>query len=92
MPIKGGSMETRLDKFGRVVLPKDIRDHLDLKPGQVLKVERADEEVILKPVKKELPLRIKNGVLVFSGAAAGDITKAVREHREGRLKKVSLPK
>jgi AbrB family looped-hinge helix DNA binding protein len=41
MPIIRGFMETRLDKFGRVVLPKDIRDHLDLKPGQVLKVERA---------------------------------------------------
>ncbi len=85
-------METKLDKFGRVVLPKNIRDHLDLKPGQVLKVERADEEVILKPMEKELPLRIKNGVLVFSGSATGDIAKAVKEHREGRLKKVSLLK
>ena len=85
-------METRLDKFGRVVLPKDIRDHLDLKPGQILKVERADEEVILKPVEKELPLRVKDGVLVFSGAATGDIAKAVKEHREGRLKKVFLLK
>jgi AbrB family looped-hinge helix DNA binding protein len=92
MPIEGGLMETRLDKFGRVVLPKDIRDHLDLKPGQVLKVERADEEVILKPVEKELPLHIKNGVLVFSGAVTGDITKTVKEHREGRLKKISLLK
>jgi len=92
MPIRGGLMETRLDKFGRVVLPKDIRDHLDLKPGQVLKVERADEEVILKPVEKELPLHIKDGVLVFSGAATGDIAKAVKDHRESHLKKVSLLK
>jgi AbrB family looped-hinge helix DNA binding protein len=75
-----------------VVLPKDIRDHLDLKPGQILKVERTDEEVILKPVEKELPLRVKDGVLVFSGAATGDIAKAVKEHREGRLKKVFLLK
>jgi AbrB family looped-hinge helix DNA binding protein len=82
-------METRLDKFGRVVLPKDIRDHLDLKPGQVLKVERADEEVILKPVEKESPLHIKDGVLVFSGAAIGDITKTVNQHREDRLRKAS---
>ncbi len=63
-------MATRLDKFGRVVLPKNIRDHLVLKPGQELKVESVDEKVILKPVKKELPLHIKNGVLVFSGTAA----------------------
>jgi AbrB family looped-hinge helix DNA binding protein len=89
MAIKGDLMETRLDKFGRVVLPKDIRDHFDLKPGQVLKVERADEEVILKPVEKESPLRMKNGVLVFSGAVTGNISDAVKQHREGRLKKAS---
>jgi AbrB family looped-hinge helix DNA binding protein len=83
---------TRLDKYGRVVLPKDIRDDLDLKPGQILKVESIDEKVILKPLKKELPLHIKNGVLVFSGAATGDIVDTVKQHREGRLKKVSLQK
>ena len=85
-------MATRLDKFGRVVLPKNIRDNLDLKPGQELKVESIDEKVILKPVKKELPLHIKNGVLVFSGVATGDIVDAVKQHREGRLKKMSLQK
>ncbi len=83
-------METKLDKFGRVVLPKDIRDNLDLKPGQVLKIEKSDDEVILKPLRKESPLHVKDGVLIFSGTATGDITEAVRLHREERLKKVAL--
>ena len=83
-------MKTRLDKFGRVVLPKDIRDHLNLKPGQVLKIERTGEEVILKPAEKEPHFHMKDGVLVFSGAVSGDIEKAVKHHREGRLKKVSF--
>ena len=83
-------METRLDKFGRVVLPKDIRDHLDLKPGQMLKVERVDEEVVLKPVNKEPHFHLKDGVLVYSGAVSGDIARAVKQHREDRLKKVSF--
>jgi AbrB family looped-hinge helix DNA binding protein len=85
-------MATKLDKFGRVVLPKDIRDDLGLKPGHVLKVERIDEKVILKPVDKKLPLHIKKGVLVFSGAATGDIADAVKQHREGHLKKMSFQK
>ena len=85
-------MATKLDKFGRVILPKDIRDDLGLKPGQVLKVERIDEKVILEPVGKELPLHIKKGVLVFSGVATGDIADAVKQHRESRLKKVSFQK
>ena len=83
-------METKLDKFGRVVLPKDIRNNLDLKPGQVLKIEKSNDEVILKPLRKESPLHVKDGVLIFSGTATGDIIEAVRLHREERLKKVSL--
>ncbi len=83
-------METKLDKFGRVVLPKEIRDSLDLKPGEILQVEESESEVILKPLRGESPLRLKNGVLVFSGTATGDIIKAVRAHREERLKKVTL--
>ncbi|MEK6656810.1 MAG: AbrB/MazE/SpoVT family DNA-binding domain-containing protein [Nitrospirota bacterium] len=85
-------METKVDKFGRVVLPKDIRDNLDLKPGQVLKVEKSDDEIILKLLRKESPLHIKDGVLVFSGAATGDIMEAVNLHRKERLKKVALQK
>jgi AbrB family looped-hinge helix DNA binding protein len=88
----GGSMETKLDKFGRVVLPKDIRDNLALKPGQVLRIEKSNDEVILKPLRKESPLHFKEGVLVFSGTATGDIMEAVKVHREERLKKVSLQK
>jgi AbrB family looped-hinge helix DNA binding protein len=83
-------METKLDKFGRVVLPKDIRDNLNLKPGQVLKIEKSHDEVILKPLRRESPLHVKNGVLIFSGTVTGDIMEAVRLHREERLKKVAL--
>ena len=77
-------MATRLDKYGRVVLPKDIREHLDLKAGEELKVEKVDEKVILRPLKKELPLHVKNGVLVFSGIATGDIAGTVKQHRQRR--------
>lgn len=85
-------MVTKVDKFGRVVLPKDIRDNLDLKPGQVLKVEKSDDAIILKLLRKESPLHIKDGVLVFSGAATGDIMEAVNLHRKERLKKAALQK
>ena len=34
LPKNGGlGMETTLDKFGRIVIPKRVRDDLDLKPG-----------------------------------------------------------
>ncbi len=81
-------METTLDKFGRVVIPKEIRDDLGLKPGEVLQIEKSDDEVVLKPLREESPLHIKNGVLVFSGTAIGDIREAIRVHREEHLRKI----
>ena len=81
-------METTLDKFGRVVIPKEIRDDLALKPGEVLQVEKSDHEVILKLLREEPALQMKEGVLVFSGVATGNLKDAVRIHREEHLKKL----
>ncbi|MDE2059235.1 MAG: AbrB/MazE/SpoVT family DNA-binding domain-containing protein [candidate division NC10 bacterium] len=84
-------METTLDRFGRVVIPKDIRDALGLKPGELLKIEQTDDEVVLKPLREEPPIKVKNGVLVYAGTATGILMEAVRAHREERLRKVALP-
>ena len=82
-------METTLDKFGRVVIPKEIRDNLGLKPGEMLHIESIEDEVILKPLKEETPLHVKDGVLVFSGMATGNIKDSIRIHREERLRKIA---
>jgi AbrB family looped-hinge helix DNA binding protein len=85
-------METTLDKFGRVVIPKTIRDHLGLKSGEVLQIERLEDEVMLKPLREESPLHNKEGVLVFSGAATGNMIEAIRVQREEQLRKNALPR
>ena len=82
-------METTLDRFGRVVIPKEIRDDLCLKPGEVFKIEKSGDEVILKLLGEEPSLHMKEGVLVFSGSATGNIQDAIRIHREERLKKLT---
>ena len=79
-------METALDKFGRIVIPKKIRDDFNLKPGSQIRIEESEQTIILKPVAGEPNLRWKDGVLVFSGALIGDLDKALETHREGRLK------
>lgn len=84
-------METTLDRFGRVVIPKEIRDTLGLKPGELLKVEQSDDEVVLKPLREEPPIKVKEGVLVYTGTAASNLMEAVRAHREERLRRVSSP-
>ncbi len=77
-------METTLDKFGRIVIPKPIRDDLGLKPGTILKIREMDRSILLQPVREDAPLVIKEGVLVYKGSAAEDLTGVVRAHREKR--------
>lgn len=81
-------METRLDRFGRVIIPKKVRDKLGLEPGMVLEVQQQGGDVLLKPLQEEPRLLEKDGVLVFGGKALGDLAEPVQSHRWKRLKRV----
>jgi AbrB family looped-hinge helix DNA binding protein len=80
--------ETTIDRFGRIVLPKEIRDDLGLEPGAVVAVEEQGEAILLKPLRDEPGLVRKGPVLVYTGKARGDILGAVRSVREGRLRRI----
>ncbi len=81
-------METTLDKFGRIVIPERVREHLDLTPGTVLEIEAIGEDVVLKPVREEPQIPDKDGALVFTGSATGDLLEALKRHREDRSRKI----
>lgn len=78
-------MELNIDKFGRVVLPKVIRDELGLKPGEALNVRRTEQGIVLEPVREKPALLKKEGVLVHTGKACGDLEEAIKRVRETRI-------
>ena len=84
-------METTLDKFGRVVIPKQLREDLGLHPGSVLQIKQDDQKICIEPVHDEPTLVVKEGVLVYQGIATGDIEKAIKIHRQNRLNKTVSP-
>jgi len=43
---------TSIDKRGRVVIPKELRERLDLKPEQSIFIEVRGKELVLKPALK----------------------------------------
>ncbi|MCD6570474.1 MAG: AbrB/MazE/SpoVT family DNA-binding domain-containing protein [Deltaproteobacteria bacterium] len=81
-------METALDKFGRIVIPKKIREHFNLEPGTQIRIEENGQTIVLKPVHGEPNLILKEGVLVFSGTPTGNLDEALTKHREKRIKSV----
>ena len=61
-----------LDKAGRVVLPKDLRDKLRLEAGDELLVEETGEQIILRPVRAQPTLKKERGVWVYQGARGAE--------------------
>ncbi|MDI6728728.1 MAG: AbrB/MazE/SpoVT family DNA-binding domain-containing protein [Thermodesulfovibrionales bacterium] len=82
-------MKTTIDRFGRIVVPKDMRKRFGLTPGAQVEIEEQDKEIVIRQVAEKPPLRVENGLLVFDGEAIGDITLWVSKVREDRNMKVS---
>ena len=81
-------METTLDRFGRVVIPKSVRDDLGLKPGETLSVEEREGGVVLRPLREKSCLAYKGHVLVLTGETLEDTTDIVRQHRDERIQEL----
>ena len=82
-------MKTTIDRFGRVVVPKELRKRFGLAPGAQIEIDEHDQELVIRRVTVRSPLQTEDGLLVFEGEAAGDLASWVRDVRENRISKVS---
>ena len=76
-----------LDKAGRVVIPKTLRDELRLIPGDTLALESDGDLLMLRPVRSSSPLWKKRGIWVFHGdrkISAAETERALENVRQGR--------
>jgi AbrB family looped-hinge helix DNA binding protein len=80
-------MQTAVDRFGRIVLPKQVRDALGMTPGTLLEIERSEGEVRLRPAVGEPNFVERGCVLVYSAPASAELGDAVRKHRDERLRR-----
>ena len=81
-------MQTILDRFGRIVIPKKIREDFNLKAGTQIHIGENEKSIILTPIHGEPNLHMKDGVLVFSGTPLEDLGEALAKHRQERLKTI----
>ena len=83
-------MKPRLivDKAGRIVIPKPLREELNLQAGDALELETAGEQIMLRPVRGTGPLMKEHGVWVFRtgqplpAAATDEILECIREDHD----------
>ena len=76
-----------LDKAGRIVIPKPLRDELHLGPGDTLQLEAEGEQIILRPARGTMPLQ-KRGIWVYRtgqplpASVTDDTLRRIREERD----------
>ena len=81
-----------IDKAGRIVVPKELRDALHLDPGTPLRIERLGDRLTLAPAFATARLTIENGTpLIFPADGADSpvlTTEMVNEFiAQGRLER-----
>lgn len=84
-------MNVKIDKAGRIVLPKPVRDRLRLRQGSDLEIEERPEGVLLKPVDQQPSVVKKDGHWVYVGSVPRgfDWEKLIDDEREERIKELS---
>jgi len=83
-----------VDKAGRVVLPKPVRDELRLEAGDSLELETSEDQIVLRPVRGNAGMRKKQGIWVFRTGApisAASVNKVMRQLREEREQRIIYP-
>ena len=76
-----------LDNAGRIVIPKTVRDELNLSPGDTLEMESEGNLVTLRPAKAPSRLRKKQGIWVLSTGkkvTLKDTNKVLQDIRDQR--------
>lgn len=80
-----------MDRAGRVVLPKPVRDRLHLEPGESLEIESFEDHIVLRPVRGKAAMRKKRGIWVFDtgeplkASVVEETIRKVREEREDAI-------
>jgi AbrB family looped-hinge helix DNA binding protein len=86
-----------LDRAGRIVIPKTLRDELRLEAGYALDLVCEGEEITLRPVRGTSPLTKERGVWVFrtgqplSAQTSDDVVRRMRDERDAE-KRYSKPR
>jgi AbrB family looped-hinge helix DNA binding protein len=78
-----------IDKAGRLVLPKPVREELQLSAGDSLELESSEDQIVLRPVRGTTSLRKKQGVWVLRTGkplSASVVNETLRDVRNERGK------
>ncbi len=79
-----------VDKAGRILIPKTLRQELRIGPGSVIQIESEGEQITLRPVRRKALLKKERGVWVYQGEATDvSIPNRIDRERRKRLRELA---
>jgi len=84
-------MKTTMDRAGRIVIPKAVRDSLHMTAGTVLELEAIGNELRIRNPSSEPSFVRKHGFLIHHGSTVTDLDIQAfidesREEKAGRMR------
>jgi AbrB family looped-hinge helix DNA binding protein len=84
-------MKVTIDRVGRIIVPKPLRDRLRLLEGSTLEIEENASSFLLRPVTQNPVIVARDGLLVYVGEVPRSVRqdKLVEDVREERLDEIA---
>jgi AbrB family looped-hinge helix DNA binding protein len=77
-------MKSKVSVRGQTVVPKEIREALEIKPGTILHWKLQDGAVVVWPLSED-PIRASVGMLAGKGVKFDDVMNELMEERRKDL-------
>jgi len=83
-------MMVRIDRTGRIVLPKQLRERLGLTPETELEAVEQPDGVLLRPVRQQPTMMLVDGFWIHQGIAPqhADWDRVLDDVREERIRTI----
>lgn len=83
-------MVTTLDRYGRIIIPKKLREHLGITNRTNLNITEQGKRIIIEPIHNEDVLVNKEGILVYTGNISVEINDLLKSNRNIRTRKLYI--
>ena len=81
--------KAKIDNFGRILIPKKIRDEFGISKSSEIEINTTDnDEIIIKPGASKPFVKNKDGVLVVCSESVGSLEDILEGDREERIRKI----
>ena len=81
-------MITKIDKFGRIIIPKRFRERLGISFKTTLNISENGNKIEIEPIQDNEPVINKDGILVFTGKLDDKKVDIISKDRNKRIHKL----